>query len=233
MTRGGAAAAALLLVASAAHAGRPLSVEDASVVEDHACQIEAWVDRSRDVTTGWAVPSCNFFWDTEWQAGFARSHEERTRFTDAYLQAKTLFREATPENRWGFATVLGVIRRPTNERFTGYDNPFVLAVLTVVATDAPLLVHANVGWSRDREASREATLWGLAAESPVAGSSVSLLGEVFGDTARQKFWRIGTRWAAIPNRLEFDLSYLARLNGTPAERFISIGVTWQTGRLGP
>jgi len=232
MTFHGASAAILLAASCAAWAGRPLSVEDASVVEDHGCQVEAWVDRSRDATTGWIVPACNFFWNTEWQAGFARSHEGQTRFSDAYIQAKSLWREVTDDSPFGFASVLGATRKPLNATHRGYDNPYALAVLTIAAGSAPVLVHGNVGWTHDRETSRDATLWGVAAEAPVS-ASVALMGEVFGENSERPFWRLGARWSAIPKRLEVDLSYLARSGATSAERFISLGVTWQTGRLAP
>jgi hypothetical protein len=228
----GACAAALLATACSAWAGRPLTVEDASVVEDHGCQVEAWIDRSRDATTGWVVPACNLFWNTEWQAGFARSHEGQTRFSDAYFQAKTLLQEVRDDSPWGVASVIGVTRKPLNETHRGYDNPYAIAVLTIAAGSAPVLVHGNLGWTHDRERSRDTTVWGVAAESPVS-ASIAVMGEVFGENADRPFWRIGARWTAVPKHLEVDLSYLARSGATAAERFISVGVTWQTGRLAP
>jgi hypothetical protein len=232
MTSRGACAAILLVATCDAWAGRPLSVEDASVVEEHGCQVEAWVDRSRDATTGWMVPACNFFWDTEWQAGFARAHEERTRFSDAYLQAKTLLREATADSPWSAASAFGVTRKRLDQTHRGDDNPYAIAVLTVQAGSAPVLLHGNLGWSRDRETSRDATVWGVAAESQVSAST-ALMGEVFGENSQRPFWRAGARWTVIPKRLDLDLSYVARPGGTGAERFISLGVTWQSGRLAP
>ena len=230
MIHRGACAACLIAVACSAWGGRPLSVEDAAIVEDHGCQVEAWIDRSTEASTGWIVPACNFFWNTEWQAGFARSREGETRFSDAYLQGKTLWREATSETGWGFATVFGLTRKPLNEVHRGFDNPYALAVWTLSIGEAPLLVHGNLGWSRDRESSRDATTWGVAAESPVS-NQFALLGEVFGENTQKTYWRVGTRWTAIPNHLDFDLSYLSRSGSRPFERFVSIGLAWQTGRL--
>ena len=232
MIRRGACAAILLAITWDAWGGRPLSVEDAAVVEEHGCQVESWIDRSSEATIGWIVPACNFAWNTEWQAGFARSHEGKTRFSDAYFQGKTLWREPTSENAWGFATVFGLTRKPLNEVHRGYDNPYALAVWTVSLGEAPVLVHANVGWLKDRETSRDATAWGLAAESPVS-AAWALMGEVFGENTDRTYWRIGTRWTAIPRHLDLDLSLLSRTGGGSAERFISLGVTWQTGRLVP
>ena len=45
--------------------------------------------------------------------------------------------------------------------------------------DAPMLVHANIGYSHDPETSIDATLWGIAAEAPVSARSPP--GETFPD----------------------------------------------------
>jgi len=80
---------AFALASLAAHAGRPLSTEDAATLEDKACQVEAWIDRSRVETRAWAVPACNFGWGIEWQAGFARTRAEgHSEFSESYLQGK-------------------------------------------------------------------------------------------------------------------------------------------------
>src|SRR5205085_4095246 len=154
----------------------------------------------------------NFFWNTEVQAGFAWTHDIGTRFSDAYIQGKTLFRDSTPESPWSFATVVGAIRRTANLEYRGYDNPYVIAVVTVGITDAPMLVHANIGYSHDPETSIDATLWGIAAEAPVS-ARIAVMGEAFGDNGRRRYWRLGTRWSAIRDRLDVDLSYIARPGG--------------------
>ena len=224
----GRVAAALLIAAGEAWAGRPLTVEDADVVEEGGCQLEAWIDRSREATTAWAVPACNFFLNTEVQAGFARSSSS---LSDAYVQAKTRVSEVSEEHPWGTAVVVRATRKPLNEVHRGYDNPYVIAVVTRAIGDGPLLVHGNVGWGRDREAARDTTQWGLAAESPVGGSPLAVLGEVFGENSERPFWRLGVRWTAVPKYLDIDLTYLTRSGANPAERFVSLGFTWQTGRL--
>src|SRR6478672_4227584 len=109
------AAAVLILAAAttAVHAGRPLTTEDASVLEDKACQLESWIDRSREATQGWAVPACNFGAGIEWQAGFARSWgDSRSFLSSAYVQAKTVLREPQPGS-FGVGVVAGLTRTPT------------------------------------------------------------------------------------------------------------------------
>ena len=225
------AAALALLGAANAWAGRPLSTEDASILEPGRCQVEAWIDRGDDRTTGWFVPACNLGLNTEFQAGFARTREQgESRFSDAYLQAKTILRKMTEQEPWGVGLVLGVIKQPLNEVHRGWDNPFVLVPFTQAICNTPLTFHANVGWARNRETRRDVTLWGAALEATVS-ERFTLLGEAYGENSTRPFVRFGGRWSALPQKLDVDLTYVTRPGGTREERFISLGVTWLSGAI--
>ena len=204
--------------------GRPLSTEDASTLADKHCQVEAWVDSSRDYTQSWLVPACNFGAGIEWQVGGARTREEgRSAFSEAYFQAKTVLR-SLDDSPWGYGVVGGVVRRPLAESHRGWENPFVLVPVSI-AVGAGALVHMNVGAFRDRAESRTVTLWGVAGEAPVAPRT-HLVAEVFGENASRPFLRAGIRFSAIADRLDLDLTAVARPGGTRDERFVSIGLTW-------
>ena len=213
-----------------AHAGRPLSTEDASVLEEKRCQLESWIDRSRDATAGWLVPACNFGAGIEWQAGFARAREDGSaRFSEAYVQAKRVFIE--PEaGRTGVALVVGTVRRPQNEVRRGWQNPYVLVPFTHPLGEAA--IHANVGWSRDAESRRNLTLWGVAFEAPM-GERVAVVAEAFGENRERPFVRAGFRWTAIPEVLDFDLTAVARPGGERSDRYISFGFTVVTAPFLP
>ena len=233
MIRSTLAAAVLLAAAAPAWAGRPLTTEDASVLDAGRCQVEAWIDRYDGATTGWLVPACNLAFDTEIQAGFARTREAgQARFTESYVQAKKILREMTEHEPWGVGLVLGVTRRPRNESHTGWDNPYVLVPFSQSICGTPLTFHANVGWSRDRESRRDATVWGAALEAAVT-DRLTLLGEAYGENAQKPFVRIGGRWSAIPGTLDVDLTFVTRPGGASEERFVSLGVTWVSGALSP
>jgi len=141
--RAAAFAAALLVTATPALAGRPLTTEDAAILEDGACQLEAWIDRARDITTGWLVPACNFGLGIEWQAGFAREWSGGSRLPEAYAQAKGLLREASEQSRWSagdfnFHVQPGWAR----DRETGRD--ITLWGLAIEHTSKPLDLVAEV-----------------------------------------------------------------------------------------
>lgn len=213
-----------LCLALPAQAGRPLSTEDASVLEEKRCQLESWLDRSRDATAGWLVPSCNFGAGIEWQVGFARTREAgEARSSEAYAQAKKVFVEPA-EDRLGVGLVAGLVRRPLNESRRGWDHPFVTVPVTRTIGDTA--IHANLGWSRDREARRDATTWGLAVERPVG--AVTAVAEAFGENASRPFLRAGVRWTAIAETLDLDLTVVARPGGDRSERYVSLGFTFVT-----
>jgi hypothetical protein len=215
-------AVSLSVLAFGALAGRPLTTEDAAVLEDKACQLEAWVDRARDVTTGWLVPACNFGWGIEWQVGFAREWEGGSRLPEAYVQAKGLFREATEQSRWSAGWVAGVTRRPTNELHRGWENPYV--VLPVSFSAGSFNFHVQPGWARDREAGRDVTVWGAAIEHTT--KPLDLVAEVFGQNSEKPFVCAGIRWTPIIDYLDVDLSFVTRPGGSRGERVVSIGFVW-------
>ena len=206
-------------------AGRPLSTEDASVLGAKSCQVEAWVDRYRDATQLWLVPACNFGGGIEWQVGGARTHAEgRSAFSEAYLQAKAVLR-SVDDSPWGVGLVAGVTRKPLQETHRGWSNPYlVVPVSFSLGENAPLL-HFNVGASHDRAGRRTVTLWGAAIEVPVAPRA-TLVAELFGENAATPFIRAGLRFSAIADRLDFDLTAVAKPGGGREERYISLGFTW-------
>ena len=212
-----------LLASTSALAGRPLTTEDAAILEDKACQLEAWADRARDVTTGWLVPACNFGLGVEWQVGFSREWEGgASRMPEAYAQAKGLFREATEQSRWSAGWVVGVTRRPHNESHRGWEHPYVLAPVSWSVDRWNF--HVQPGWARDRETGRDITTWGAAVEH--TSKPLDWVAEVFGQNSEKPFVRAGLRWTPIIGHLDLDLTYVTRAGGTKDERFVSVGFTW-------
>ena len=223
------AAAIVALAALPAFAARPLTTEDASILEDKDCQLEAWLDFAHGATQGWLVPACNFGAHVEWQVGVARTHAHgESRFSDAYAQAKTAWRMG--EGPWSLGGVAGVVRRGLDARVQRWDNPYLLAIAT--GEFGALSAHGNIGWSRDRETERDATPWGVAVEY-AAHPRATLLAEAFGLNRERPFLRAGLRHAAIEKRLDLDVSVVTRAHGARSERLLSIGLLYQAPRLIP
>jgi hypothetical protein len=223
---GGSIAVALcaLCLPLPTQAGRPLTTEDAAVLQPKCCQLESWLDRSRDATAGWLVPSCDFGTGIEWQVGFARTREAgEARFSEAYAQAKTVFIEPANDG-FRVGLVVGVARRPLNENRRGWDHPFL--TVPVTSTFGDTAIHANLGWSRNGEARRDATTWALAIEKPVG--ALTAVAEAFGENTSRPFFRAGMRWTAIADALDLDLTVVTRPGGDRSERYVSLGFTFMT-----
>lgn len=217
-------ALAAALVVTPALGGRPLSTEDASTLADRKCQVEAWVDRYRDATLSWLVPACNFGAGIEWQLGAARTHEGgRSVFSEAYFQGKTVLR-SLDHSPWGVGVVAGVTRKPVAESHRGWSNPYLIVPASLKLGESALM-HANVGASHDRAARRTVTLWGVAVETSLT-SRTRLVAEVFGENAGTPFIRAGLRFSALADRLDLDLTAVAKPSGTRDERYVSVGFTW-------
>ena len=223
------AAALLACVALPALAARPLTTEDASILDDKACQLEAWLDFAREATQGWIVPACNFGGHLEWQVGVARTHAKgESRFSDAYAQVKSA--RKIGEGPWSVGGVLGVTRRGLEARVRRWDNPYWLAIGT--GEFGSFSAHGNLGWSHDRETGRDLTPWGIAIEH-ATHPRLTLLAEAFGVNRERPFLRAGLRHAAIAERLDLDFSVVARAGGGRSDRLVSVGFLYQTGRLLP
>jgi len=214
----------------AALAARPLTTEDADTLDDKSCQVEAWIDRSRVETQGWMVPACNFGLGIEWQLGFSRSWSDgSSRFPEAYFQGKSAW-GTLREGGWSVGVVGGVVKRTAEG--TGWENPFALGIVSWAMGEATTNIHVNLGWTRSKLEGRHSTLWGVAVERPVS-AALTLLAESFGEDRGNPFFRIGGRYSAIKDKLDFDLSFVTRAGGTKADRLISLGLHAQADRILP
>lgn len=210
--------------ASSAQAGRPLTTDDAATLDSGQCQLETWIDRARDATVGWLVPSCNFGASLEWQAGFARSRDLGIEhLSEGYFQAKSVIRAARDDSPWAMGVTAGITRRPLAQAHRGWEHPYVIVPMTLNA--GALTFHASPGWTRNRETGQDRALWGVAGEWAASGR-LDVVAETFGEGSADPFARAGLRWAAVKDRLWIDLTQVVRLGGERSERFTSLGLTW-------
>ena len=221
---------AATLLPCLAFAGRPLTTEDASTLDDKACQLESWVDRSRAGDSLFAfVPACGYA-GVEWQLGAIRTRPDggggRTAAT--FFQGKHAIR-SVDDGDWGIGVVAGLTRVLDREEKNGWGDPYLLVPFSFgVGADKETraLVHLNVGASRNRAEGRNLTLWGVAVEKPVT-SRLTLLAESFGENSRDPFFRVGGRFTAF-DKLDVDLTWVTRPGGAREDRYWSLGIHWET-----
>lgn len=214
----------LLLAAPDAPAGRPLTVDDATIADAGNCQLETWHEAGGGQRANWAMPACNFTGNLELGLGLQTLHtsqdaSERTSHAMA-LQGKTMLRPLTDDG-WGAALVLAhqggaqaasSINLPVSLAWHGQDT----------------LLHANLGANRAHGAATAAT-WGLALEQQLGAATVVSL-ERYGQQSARSSTQLGLRHEVLPGRLQLDASW-GRHSGHSGQQdhLWSLGLVW-TGR---
>jgi hypothetical protein len=219
----------VLLAPGLALAGRPLSTEDASTLDDKACQLESWVDRTRgSVTDFFFVPACGLL-GVEWQAGAVRTREGGQSATAAtFVQGKHAFR-SVDDGDWGIGVVVGLTRYLQRESRNDWGDPYVIVPLSIglgADKETRALLHLNLGTTHVRDEGRNLTLWGVALEKPVTGR-LTLLGEAFGENTRDPFGRLGGRYTLF-DKFDVDLTWVTRFGGAREDQYWSLGFHWET-----
>ncbi len=219
-----ATALALIFVARDADAARPLITDDARVVDANSCQVESWVRRDRSHTEVWALPGCNFGGDMEFTLG-GQAREDGDSSRQLVVQAKALLKPMET-NGWGAAVAVGHVRHSGIKGGKVERDFYVNVPLSKSLFEDSLALHANVGWLREGETSKNRATWGLAAEIQV-DSRVSLIAEAFGQLSRESQYQVGIRFWAIPDRMQIDTTYgnsFGRAGSGDQARWFSIGL---------
>lgn len=221
MVIGYALVAGVLLVHQAAHAGRPMEVDDAGIVDYRSCQLEAWSEHRKSSDGYWAMPACNLTGNLELAVGGALEHPDQGANTKALaIEAKTLLAEAL-----GGSTGVALSFAFERQRFEGDDeNEWALNLpITTFFAQERLAWHNNIGTVYAQEEKHYVFTWGTGAEYALT-ERVSLYGEVFGDSTERPFYQVSTGYWVVPEQLQFTLGVGDKLEGNKEERWVSIGV---------
>jgi hypothetical protein len=173
---------ALLLAATLpALADRPLASETADVIDDGACQAEAWGGRAtasdspalRELSGAF---SCGVGSST--QLAFSATDERSGGVTVRTLRAggKTTL-VAPAAGRTGFGVAYGADNVHVQGEGSKFDNIGVTGLLTQQVAPHGLL-HLNLGWNRSRAARQNSTVWSVGFETT---TNPTLAADVYGD----------------------------------------------------
>jgi hypothetical protein len=217
-------AACAIPVASYTHAARPLTTDDARIVDPKACQIESWMRRNQGSTEYWSLPACNPTGNLELTFGGAMTYELGERHTsDVQIQGKTIFRKLEP-NSWGFGLALGSLRHPGIQPPRDFAaNLYGYVPVSVSFADDRYVVHTNVGALRAEGESQHRFTWGVGAEIPLH-ARLLLVSEVFSQTARGPQYQVGLRYWLVPDRVQVDATLGDHIGHSRDERFFSFGL---------
>lgn len=209
-------ALALLCAATAAHAGRPMTTDDAAITTEGQCSLQSWWQRQAGAAEKWLLPACTPWRRTEFTVGPTFGADASGRSSTAYTaQAKVL---VLPEHSdgWGLALAFATSFDAEHLGDLRLSSRWLNAITSYTSTDALYRIHINVGVLRDVPARHSITTWAIAYE--------------FSPMARFGYFAEGFRTGAGPVILQvgcrYDVSEHFSLNAT-------LGAPWHQSPRGP
>ncbi len=222
----------LALLAADARAARPFVTDDARLTNANSCQLESWTRSYSDSQEFWALPACNFGGNFEITAGGGAAHNisgTGNWTTDYVFQAKTLLKPLDT-NGWGIGLAAGNIHHPQiNPGPNLLGNYYAYVPMSLSLRDDLFIIHANLGWLRDKGSGRDQATWGLGTEINI-NQRWTWIAESFGswgdqDRSGQAYWQAGLRYGVIPGFLQVDATYGRPINPQPdSSSWLSIGI---------
>lgn len=202
-------------------AGRPMIVDDATLVNPYSCQLETWFQHDPTAKEYWAMPACNIGGNFELSMGGGRiDTEQPSRHTNYLaLQAKTIIKPLAVNN-WGLGVAAGTQLDASSMSHQDWflNIPFSMSLL-----NDQLLVHANVGLLHQYASQQYLTTWGLGLEKPV-NNPLTLVAEIYDNNRSDPSYQAGFRYMINKDHLELDGSYGAQLATRGNTSFASIGL---------
>ena len=223
--------ALLCLLGTGAQAARPFMTDDARLTTEGSCQLESWVRRYADRQEFWALPACNPGGHFEITLGGARFKDDgQASSSDQLLQFKTLLRPLTT-NDWGWGLALGTVRHPSD--VSDPDNlgsHYAYVPVSVSMQDDKLVLHLNLGWSRDKAKRRDQTTWGVGAEYGLSERWMAIA-ETMGDDRQKPFVQMGLRLSIVPGVLQLDATVGSQPGQPVPGRWHSFGLRYTPDKL--
>jgi hypothetical protein len=217
------AAAIAASLCNCAHPARPLSTDDARIVDGKACQVESWWRRNQESAEYWAIPACNPTGNAELSIGGAETRENGTTHTSVVLlQAKTLFRKLDT-NGFGIGAAFGYAEPKTVAARGVGPNLYGYIPASFSFADDALVIHTNIGTVRPADEQRHRLTWGVGSETRIHPSAF-IVAEVFRLEASGPHYQAGIRYWLIPNRAQIDATVGDRIGHSNGGRWFSIGL---------
>ncbi|MDO8932801.1 MAG: hypothetical protein Q7U97_10435 [Rhodocyclaceae bacterium] len=221
----------LSTLALPAWAARPFVTDDARLTTAGSCQLESWVRTYPQSRETWALPACNPGGNLELTVGggWAR-YDDAPATKDQVFQLKTLFRPLET-NGWGWGLAVGTVRHPEiNPGPNLLGNTYAYVPVSASFLDDRAIVHANLGWLRDKATRRDNATWGIGGEYAL-NTRVSAIAETFGDNRSKPYWQTGARVFIVPERVQVDATVGRQFSGTRAGQWFSIGLRLTPDKL--
>lgn len=210
----------LLVGATGAHAARPMITDDARLTDAGACQVESWVHIHGNQREVWALPACNPGGNFEVTLGGALAYDHSRQESGALvIQGKTLFKPLET-NGYGIGLAAGYATQPGSAH-TG--NPYFYVPISFSLADDAVVIHTNLGYTREREIQENRLTWGLGTEAQLTPNNY-LIAESYGQDNSKPFFQLGIRHWIVPNHVQIDTTYGSRFGAIREQHWFSIGL---------
>lgn len=219
------------IIPSLAWAARPFVTDDARLTTGGSCQLESWMRVYPDSHELWALPACNPMGNLELTFGGGRTKPHGAQATNDYvLQAKTLFRPLD-RNGWGWGLAVGTIRHPKiNPGPNMLGNTYAYIPLSVSLMDDAVIVHANLGWLKDKASGLNSASWGIGGEFKFFPNMLGIA-ETYGDNRGKSYGQLGVRYSVIPDLFQVDATVGHQLSGEGNSHWVSFGIRYTPDSL--
>ena len=220
-----------LTISTSAFAARPFVTDDARLTTAGSCQLESWMRTYPDGKELWALPACNPTGNLEFTVGGGRArHDGEPGTSDYVFQAKTLFRPLE-SNDWGIGIAVGTIRHPEiNPGPNMLGNTYAYVPLSVSLNDDKVILHANLGWLKDKASGQNNLSWGVGGEFKVHARLLGIA-ETFGDNRSMSYGQVGVRYSVRPDLFQVDATIGQQLSGPGKNHWVSFGIRYTPDKL--
>lgn len=220
-----------LIIPTCAFAARPFVTDDARLTTAGSCQLESWMRIYPDSKELWALPACNPTGNLEFTVGGGRArHDDAPATSDYVFQAKTLFRPLET-NDWGIGFAVGTIRHPEiNPGPNMLGNTYAYIPLSVSLNDDKVILHANLGWLKDKASGQNNLSWGVGGEFKLHARLLGIA-ETFGDNRSMSYGQVGVRYSVRPDLFQVDATIGQQLSGPGKNHWLSFGIRYTPDKL--
>jgi hypothetical protein len=207
-----------------AHAARPMNTDDANIVDEKSCQLEAWAKTTRTSLERWAMPGCNLGGELEWTVGGNAQTEDvigKTQFWVGQVKKRWV---PVGENSVGISTTVGSMATRPATADRPNDKDYYLNVPVTVPLGHERFVHLNAGWVQHQSLGVSRATWGVGGELPLSPSVIAIA-ETYGEqnTGRARY-QVGLRVWAVPQRVQIDTTYGNQLGEPEHLRWFTVGL---------
>jgi hypothetical protein len=207
-----------------AHAARPMNTDDANIVDEKSCQMEAWVKTTHTSLERWAMPGCNLGGELEWTVGGNAQTEDaigKTQFWVGQVKKRWV---PVGENSVGISTTVGTMATRPASADRANDTDYYFNVPVTVPLGHERFVHINAGWVQHQSLGVSRATWGVGGELPLSPMVIAIA-ETYGEqnTGRARY-QVGLRMWAVPQRVQIDTTYGNQLGQPEHLRWFTVGL---------